>query len=179
MKLSDDDISAIASRTPINDEFAANAESAIASILRRIEVSEIYTHKVFEDGGLANYFAFLVCRTSELIQDPRQTYLRLTPVAVNLSLCAPVGVIGRIHASYGTEFCCIDHLDLDNLFDPSASADEMERFVIGVIAESPFTLMHPDDARRPLLPGAVPYDDYHLCYGPWDKYFHALFLNTD
>jgi hypothetical protein len=178
MKLTDDEISAIASWKPIDDEFSSIAKSAIASILYRIEASKTYTLRVFEDGGLSNYVAFLVCRTEELSHEPRETYRKLQPLAVNLSLCAPVGVIGRIHAYYGTEFCCIKYLNIDNLLDPSALTNDLERFVANVIAESPFTLMHPDDVRLPLPSGVVPYG-YCLTPEPWNKHFHALFANTD
>jgi hypothetical protein len=178
MKLTEENIVDIASWQAIDDEFASLAHPAIDSILHRIESTQAYNVKVFEDGGLSNYVAFLVCRKQELIHEPHETYRQLTPLAVNLSLCAPVGVIGCIRASYGTEFCCVDHLEIDDLLDPAVATREIENFVVSVISESPFRLMHPDEVRLPLPPGIVPYE---YCYGPepWDKYFHAIFANTD
>lgn len=176
--LTEEDIVEIASWQAIDDSFAAVVQSVIESMLRRIESIEAYTVNVFEDGGLSNYVAFLVCRKQELYYVPHETYRLLTPLAVNLSLCAPIGVIGRIHASFGTEFCCIDHLGIDDLMDPAFLGDDLERYVVILIAESPFTLLHPKEVQQPLPPGVVPHE---FCYNPepWDKYFHALFANID
>ncbi len=178
MHLTDSDIEAIATWTPIDDSFVEIAEQAIASILQNIEDSGTYTHNVFETGGLSNYVAFLACRSADLVHAPRETYRQLKPVAVYLSLCAPVGVIGRTAASYGTEFCGINYLDLDDLFDPSAPEGDLERLVVDAIADSRFTLLQPHEVRRPLPAGVTP-DEYCFVSEPWDRYFHALFANTD
>lgn len=178
MHLTDDDISSIARWTPIDDSFTAIVDRAVVSILQRIKKSETYTQGVFETGDLSNYVAFLVCRAEQLVHRPGETYRQLSPVAVYLSLCAPVGVIGRTHASYGTSFCGIEYLDLDDLIEPSAPENDVERFVVDLIDASPFTLLPPDDVRRPLPRGVVP-DEYCLASEPWDKYFHVLFANTD
>ena len=153
MELTAEQLGYIATWTSADDSF--DAESAIRNVLAMIPESGAYTNGAFEDGGLSNYFAFLVCESSELKPNRYETYRQLKPLAVYLSLYAPVGVIGRTTSSYGTTFCGTAHLELDDLFEPKDARTNLERNVISTITCLLYTSPSPRDQRGSRMPSSA------------------------
>jgi hypothetical protein len=128
-------------------------------------------------GGMGPFEACVVEERAKLVHREGQTFLPIKPLAFYLSECVPVAVVGRTTASLGTGFCVVQDLRPDQLLDPVAPSDDVERFVIDVIAQTGFALLTPADVNQP-MPAGLKEPDY-LISGYWEAIFDVLFRDTD
>src|SRR5262245_39064261 len=96
MRFTDEELANLATWTPIAHGFDredATIEAYIRPILDRLTSDNRLGLRVTQDGGLSNYFAFLVFDAA-LGRQPGGEALGVPCVVVQLSLMAPVGVSG-------------------------------------------------------------------------------------
>jgi hypothetical protein len=127
--------------------------------------------------GMGNYEAYVVEERAKLVHREGQTYLPIKPLGFYLSECAPVAVVGRTSASWGTGFCVVQKLRPDRLLDPTAPSDDVERFVIDVITQAGFSILTRADVDLPMPPG-LKAPDYLISYY-WATVFDVLFHEAD
>jgi hypothetical protein len=153
-------------------------ESSIRPILDRLYSDSRLGLRVTQDGGLSNYFAFLVYDAS-LGRPPVGEARGVPCVVVQLSLMAPIGVYGCSTFSEGERFLGWSNLGPEQVCDPACPPDWLAAAVVAAVHEaSPYRLVERGVTDQPLPPGVVIYE-YCLCAKPWDRVFHALFSDTD
>jgi hypothetical protein len=184
MRFTDEELAKIATWNPIAPGFDrddATIEAHIRPILDRLTADPRLKLNVMQDGGLANYFGFLVyeAAAARLLPDG---WVRDVPcVVVKLSLMAPVGVFGQSSFSECVKpwiFGC-SNLGPEQVCDPAAPPDWISAAVVAATHEaSPYQLVGREVTDQP-LPSGVSVYEYCLCPEPWDRVFHALFADTD
>ena len=183
MRFTDEELTNIAAWTPIEPGFGRETsiiEANIRPILDRVSSDKRLALRIMQDGGLSNYFAFLVCDATAL--QPQRSEAQGVPcVVVKLSLMAAVGVFGQSIFSEGTRPYYFAHpgLEPDQVCDPNAPPDWISAAAAAAIHDtSPYRLVGREVTNQPLPPGVEIYE-YCLCAEPWDRAFHALFADTD
>jgi hypothetical protein len=179
MKLGDEEIARIAiweSVYPGYDRQDFTIEHHIRPILNRLQDLVHISLYEFEDGGLSNYFAFFVYVKGDGITIG--TDMKNCGVVVYLSLLAPVGVTGLSEMIGGATWKSSPHLEIADVVSPDCSKDELLTLVFSAVQQSEYALLTPDEIRQTLPQNVTPYE-YCMCREPWDRYFHALFANTD
>jgi len=180
MKLGDEEIARIAlweSVCPGFDRNNSTIEKYVQPILnqlRNCKGIEIYG---FENGGLSNYFAFMACETHSSIRKAQDS--THCGIVVYLSLMAPVAVIGRSDIQIGDTWRSLPHFKISDAVDSAASCeDRLLKLVRSVLSKSEYRLLSLDEINQPLPNNVTPFE-YCMCDELWNRYFHALFANTD
>jgi hypothetical protein len=181
MRFSDEELSKIASWTPIAQGFDredATIEACIRPILNRLSSDSRLGLRTTQDGGLSNYFAFLVFDAT-LGRRPGSEARAVPCVEVQLSLMAPVGVYGLSTFSESERSFGWNNLGPEQVCDPASPPNWIAAAVVAAVQEwSPYRLVGQEVTDQPLPPGVEIYE-YCLCAEPWDRVFHALFADTD
>jgi hypothetical protein len=179
MNLGDAEIARIANWESVHPEFDRKnftIEKHIRPILNRLQDFDGLSVYEFEDGGLSNYYAFFVYVERDGVEVG--TDVKNCGVVVYLSLLAPVGVIGTSQMIGGAKWNSAPHLEIVDVVSSDDSAGELLSLVRSAVLQSEYTILTSDEINRPLPPNVAP-EEYCLCREPWDRYFHALFANTD
>jgi len=181
MNFTDEDLANIASWTPVAPGFDredATIETHIRPIIDRLSADTRLGHRVTQDGGMSNYYAFLVFEAA--MGSPPGGVARGVPcVVVQLSLMAPVGVFGKSTFSKTLTTFGWSNLGPDQVCDPDFMPDWISAAVVDAVHQaSPYRLVGRDVTDRPLPPGVSIYE-YCLSTEPWDRVFHELFADTD
>lgn len=181
MRFTDEELANIASWTPIAPGFDrkhGTIQTNIRPILNRLSSDRRLGLRNAQDGGLSNYFAFLVFDAA-LGRAPGGEALGVPCVLVQLSLMAPVGVYGLSTFSESKRSFGWSNLGPEQVCDPASPPDWITAAVVAAVHEtSPYRLVGPEVTDQPLAAGVEIYE-YCLCAEPWDRVFHALFADTD
>jgi hypothetical protein len=181
MRFTDKELANIASwnpTTPGFDRDDATINACIRPILSRLSFDSRLGLRTTHDGGLSNYFAFLVFDAA-LGRPPGGEALDVPCIEVQLSLMVPVGVYGLSAFSEGERYFGSDNLEPEQVHDPASPPNWIAAAVITAIHEaSPYRLVGREVTDQPLPKGVEIYE-YCLCAEPWDRVFHALFADTD
>lgn len=178
MRLTDDEISCIATWEEIQAGFGRDdpATSArIEAIVAQLNSSDHCRAKVLQQDGISNYFVICVIPSVH-------TWSHLEPcrkvdgLLINLSACAPVGVVGP--GRFVIEGVGFERMDIDQVIDPSALNGTTAECVVETLRHHSYELLTKAEVEM-LLPAGVVAWEY--CYGkaPWNRRFHALFADTD
>lgn len=153
-------------------------DTYIQPILNRISADKRLALRQMNDGGLSNYFSFLVFDPS--VHAPGYGNKSNVPcVAVMLSLMAPVGVYGRSSFSEGPSYFGYPDFEPEQVCDPFSPPDWMSASVVAAVHDpSSYQLIGRDETDQ-LLPTNVEVYEYCSCAEPWNRVFHALFADTD
>jgi hypothetical protein len=155
MRFTDEELANIAAWTPIAPGFDrddATIEAHIRPILNRLSSDSRLSLRVTQDGGLSNYFAFLVFDAA-LGRQPGAEALGVPCVEVQLSLMAPVGVYGlstfwESERSFGWS-----NLGPEQVCDPSSPPNWVAAAVVAVVHEaSPYRLVGQEVTDQSLPP---------------------------
>lgn len=135
--------------------------------------------RVTSDGGMSNYFAFLVQNNSAATSSCTTSVHQIPCVVVQLSLSLPIGVYGNSTFSVGERFFAWSRLSPEQVSDPGSPSSWIAEVVIAAIHKaSPYRLVNREITDQ-LLPADIKIYEYCLCDEPWDRLFHALFAETD
>jgi hypothetical protein len=180
MGFTDEELARISSWVPIAPGFdrgGTTVEAYIHPILAKLSENRRIGLRVTQDGGMANYFGFLVFDAT--VRPPGSAVRGVRCVAVQLSLMAPVGVFGPSTFSESELFFGWSNLEPEQVLDPLAQSDWAALAVVGAVHEvSPYRLVGREVTDRLLPPGIV-INEYCLCAEPWNRVFHALFADSD
>ena len=181
MALSDSDLADIASWQSIEpgfDRIDATIDQHITPILVCLKADPRLKLRTIENGGLSNYFSFLV--SDRLILQRYGKQITEAPcVVVMLSLMTSVGVYGFSTFSEGPSWFGHPNFEPEQVSNPWRPNDWISAKVVAAIHEnSPYRLIDREESDR-LLPVGIEIHEYCLCAEPWNRVFHALFANTD
>jgi hypothetical protein len=181
VRFSDDELAKIAAWEPITPGFGrdrAIVSRNIGPILDRLRGRTRVWLSELAEGETSNYFSFIVYDAS-IRPEAGCEVSNARCIMVQLSLMAPVGVIGESTFSAGEKFFAWDNLNPAAVRDPASAGDWITSLVIDAVREeSPYRLIGRDVTDQP-LPAGVKVYEYCLCDEPWDLVFHALFADSD
>jgi hypothetical protein len=173
MRFTAEELESIAGWEPIAPGFDrddATLRAHIQPILDRLASNRALAYHVVQDGGMANYFAFIVHETG-LSRGPC--------IGVYLSLMAAVGIIGRTTFSTGPDFFWWNHIGPEHVCDLESCTSTLERSVVEAVRDSSCYELLGRQITDTCLPEGIEIYEYCLCKEPWDRVFHALFSDTD
>lgn len=181
MRFTDEELAKIAAWAPVVPGFDrddATVEKYIRPILDRLSADGRVAVQVMQDGGLSNYFAFLV-HEAVAGPPPKEEFRRVPCAVVQLSLMAPIGVFGQLTSSQRDKYFGWSNLQPDQVCDPALPPNWVAAAVVAAVhEESPYRLVGREVTDQHLPPGVAVFE-YCLCAEPWDRVFHALFADTD
>src|SRR5262245_50589167 len=131
MSLTNDEIVTIAEWEPIRPGFGRDDPETcirIKGIVNRI-VDQINSSgdvgcELLEDDGLSNYYVLFAFARVDLPSRP--SYQRIDGVLIYLSVCGPVGVVGRSNKCVGPGFWAHDPLAIETLISPDQAKCRLE-----------------------------------------------------
>jgi hypothetical protein len=152
MRFTNEELAKIAAWAPISPGFDredATIEANVRPILDRLVSDGRLGLRTTQDGGLSNYFAFLVFDTA--LERPPGGEVRAVPcVEVQLSLMAPVGVYGLSTFSESERSFGWSNLGPEQVCEPVSPPNWIAALVVAAVHEmSPYRLLAREVTDQP------------------------------
>jgi hypothetical protein len=181
MRFTDEELANIASWAPIAPGFdreEASIEANIRPILDRLSSDSRLSMRIIQDGGLSNYFAFLLFDAA-LEREPGGEARGVPCAVVQLSLMAPVGVYGVSTFSEFERSSAWSNLEPEQVCDPANSPNWIAAALVAAVHEASSYRLVGREVTDERLPPDTEIYEYCLCARPWNRVFHSLFADTD